>query len=468
MNRFEELTAKYLDEALSPSEGRELANHLRAEPEAARQFHMLYFQDRVLVELFRSDDLKATESIMAEIRGEESAFVGSVMQRVREQPKSDAFAGLRDKFSRLQNLWRSGFAWSGAAVALLIAFYFFILRPVVGEPVLLVGQGTGVTVERAGRQVAASDKLKFQPNDVLILGGTNAVAITYAPENTHLDLQPGTTLKLLDWTKGKRFDLRQGKLEAAVTRQRPFKPLLVGTPNAEARVLGTKFTLTATTNRTSLVVTEGRVRLTRTSDGAAVKVGAGHYAMVVDGTDMKALPQTGSLLREIWTGIPGSEVNDLLDHPDYPNRPAHRDLLKTFETPVIQTNNYACRLIGYIHPPVTGDYTFWIASGGYAALWLSPDENPVNKARIAAAFGGMPREWDPPNPHLMGKFQMAQSPKIRLVAGRRYFIQAMQKTASGSAHLEVAWRIPDAEREIISGEFLSPFKTTTKPEEKQR
>jgi hypothetical protein len=284
-----------------------------------------------------------------------------------------------------------------------------------------------------------------------------------SPKTTRLDLRPGTTLKLLDWAKGKRFDLRQGKLEASVARQRPFNPLLVRTPNAEARVLGTKFTLTAISNHTSLEVTEGRVRLTRTSDGAAVKVGAGHYAVVAQGTELKALPQTGSLLREIWTGIPGGEVNDLLDHPDYPNRPAHRDLLKSFETPVIQTNNYACRLIGYIHPPVTGDYTFWIASGGHGALWLSPDENPVGKVRIATAADLLPRPWwDVSNQQ--PKFRMPRSPKIRLVAGRRYFIEAVEKSATNSR----AWKIPGAEREIIPGEFLSPFKTNTKPKETKR
>src|SRR5438046_2156007 len=85
MDRFEQLTAKYLDEVLSPVEGQELANHLRADPEAARQFLAFYSQDRLLVELHRSEDLAAVESIMAEIRGEESAFVGSVMQRVRDQ-----------------------------------------------------------------------------------------------------------------------------------------------------------------------------------------------------------------------------------------------------------------------------------------------------------------------------------------------------------------------------------------------
>jgi hypothetical protein len=317
--------------------------------------------------------------------------------------------------------------------------------------VLLAGKDSSVTVERRGKNVLGSDKLQLQPDDVLILGGTNAVAITYAPENTRLDLQPGTTVKVLDWTRGKRLELRLGQLKAGVARQPPFKPLLVRTPNAEARVLGTKFTLAATTNHTRLDVTKGRVRLTPASTGATVKVGAGEYAVVAPGNELKALPQTGSLLREIWTGIPGEEVRDLLYHRDYPDRPAARDFVKSFETDEARTNDFGCRLVGYIHPPVTGKYTFWIAAAANATLWISPNENPAEKVRIAS---------------VQGEISMPQSPPITLVAGRRYFIQAVQKTARGSSHLAVAWQPPGGEREVIPGEFLSPF--TGKTKEKQQ
>ena len=89
MNRFEELTEKYLDEVLSPSEGRELANHLGAEPEAARQFLAFYSQDRVLIELFRSEDLKAIESMMAEIRVVNGIRqILNISSRCRSLPKS--------------------------------------------------------------------------------------------------------------------------------------------------------------------------------------------------------------------------------------------------------------------------------------------------------------------------------------------------------------------------------------------
>src|SRR6266576_6366491 len=82
MERCEELTATYLDDALSPAEMLELDNHLRAAPQAARQFTEFYVQDRILTELYRSEDIRAIETIMADVRREEGALVESVMEEV--------------------------------------------------------------------------------------------------------------------------------------------------------------------------------------------------------------------------------------------------------------------------------------------------------------------------------------------------------------------------------------------------
>ena len=137
-------------------------------------------------------------------------------------------------------------------------------------------------------------------------------------------------------------------------------------------------------------------------------------------------------------------------------RPTARDFLKSFETDEVQTNNFGCRLIGYVHPAVTGKYTFWIAAAANATLWLSPDDDPANKVCIASAPGGLPRQWDA-RPRGISVDE-PQSPPITLVAGRRYFIQAAQKTGRGSSHLAVAWQPPGGDRDVISGDFLSPFK----------
>src|SRR5438876_453377 len=84
----------------------------------------------------------------------------------------------------------------------------------------------------------------------------------------------------------------RGQFEASVARQRPFRPLVVTTAQAEARVLGTRFTLAATTNATRLEVADGKVRLKRLSDGEAVRVGAGNYTVAAPGYELAPQPLT--------------------------------------------------------------------------------------------------------------------------------------------------------------------------------
>src|SRR5207247_6245876 len=108
--------------------------------------------------------------------------------------------------------------------------------------------------------------------------GTNASAtITFGREKTRLELRADTELILTSFSDAKHFALRSGRLEASIARQRPFKPMLLRTPQAEVRVLGTKFTLTTTNNATRLDVSEGEVRLTHASNHTSVDVPAGHY-----------------------------------------------------------------------------------------------------------------------------------------------------------------------------------------------
>jgi hypothetical protein len=253
-----------------------------------------------------------------------------------------------------------------------------------------------VTLERNGQSFPAQDGLQLLPGDLLRISGSNGAAIVYGKEKTRLALNDDTELKTLAWRKGKRFELRQGKLEAVVARQRPFGPMVLLTTQAEARVLGTKFTLAATTNETRLEVTEGRVKLTRTSDGVAVKVAAGYHTVAANGVELAALPRTGQILREVWTNIPGNSWTHLITHTNYPDRPDDWGYLTnfaSFEMPSDWADNYGVRLRGYIHPPETREYTFWIAAKDDASLWLSPDEDPENKVQMAHSQGAASRDW---------------------------------------------------------------------------
>ncbi len=460
-NEVETLTQGYLEGSLTPSESPRLLALLKEDPARVKLILANLQTDALIKEVVDQSDWIVRTSTAAAPSADE-ILPANLIEEIDFSALSSLETLAQPRPSTRCPLVRWSLALA-ASVAFFVGLSVWLFPVTDNTPRLAAAPGTRVTLERGGQATTVSDAVALAAGDVLRTGdatGSNAVTLHYGRERTQISLSAESELKVLNWAKGKHLELREGKLEATVARQRLFRPMVVTTPNAEARVLGTEFSLTVTTNHTRLEVAAGRVRLTRRSDGAAVKVNAGHYAIVAGGTELNALPQTGAILREIWTGIPGGDIRDLLEHPDYPAKPAHRDLLKTFETPVIETNNFGCRLVGYLHPPVTGNYMFWIASGGDATLWLSPDDDPSRTVAVASAPGGLLRAWDAPGG--LSDVARPQSPKIPLVAGRCYFIQVVQKTVSGSSYLAVAWQPPDGQRQVISGEFLSPFKPNPK------
>jgi hypothetical protein len=183
-----------------------------------------------------------------------------------------------------------------------------------------------------------------------------------------------------------------------------------------------------------------------------VKVPARNYAVAAANYELIAQPLTGKILREYWTNLLGNSYMSLLmARPNFPDHPSGREYLNSFEPPSHWGHNYGARIRGFLHPPTTGDYTFWIASGDMAELYLSIDESPENRRQIAYANETDAHEWTKQRPQ--------QSSPVTLVAGRKYYIEALHKQGQLEDHLAVAWQGPGREREVIPGEFLSPFKT---------
>jgi hypothetical protein len=242
-----------------------------------------------------------------------------------------------------------------------------------------------------------------------------------------------------------------------VAKQRRGHSLAIITPQAEARVLGTAFTLSASADTTRLVVTRGQVRLTRQADGAAVTVASGFFVVAGPLGDLVPRPLVGegTILREHWTNVPGVERPVFLEiDPRYPDHPSSRMYLSSFEAPSNAGENFGARFRGYVHPPVTGKYTFWLAAWEGAELYLSPDDQPEHKVLIANASHGKSRDWD--------EDLRQKSSTLTLVSGRRYYVEVLQKQSTGEDCLAVAWQGPGRGREVIPGEFLSPFKREAK------
>jgi hypothetical protein len=173
-------------------------------------------------------------------------------------------------------------------------------KTVVIAAVLDRADGLVFLANESGRSAAGAG-LRIPAGESLETVGPISRAVLEFQDGTRVALGADTTAsKIFDRQvpsgrapEGKRFTLLQGVLAAQVPKQPATEPLQIMTPNAELRVLGTRFTLTVTPASTRLEVKEGRVRLIRKEDGASVDVGADHYAVVAKGIPLVAKPSAG-------------------------------------------------------------------------------------------------------------------------------------------------------------------------------
>jgi len=166
----------------------------------------------------------------------------------------------------------------------------------------------------------------------------------------------------------------------------------------------------------------------------------------------QSCPGLGSINYQRWNNITGSSVSNLTSNSNYPNNPSASGTYTIFEIPGNSGNNFGMKVFGYICPPATGSYVFWIASDESAELWLSTTINPANKVKIAYnTTATKSRQWN--------KSTSQKSATISLLAGQKYYIEALMKEGSGSDNLAVGWAKPgqsaSAPSEVIPGTYLS-------------
>lgn len=169
--------------------------------------------------------------------------------------------------------------------------------------------------------------------------------------------------------------------------------------------------------------------------------GAGSGSSVMT-LEVKATP--GQLTRELWTsGVTGPAIASV----PWTSPPSSSDTVTSAEDNTTTYGpNTGERLRGYFTAPVTGNYYFWIAASNTAELWISNDDEPVNKVLRATVTGTgtPPATWNAqPN---------QKSRWLSLVAGGKYYLEALHNTGSSGAgnHLSVAW-------------FVDPTGTTANP-----
>ena len=164
-------------------------------------------------------------------------------------------------------------------------------------------------------------------------------------------------------------------------------------------------------------------------------------------------PNTGNISYQRWENIGGgNSIQDLRNNTNnLNNSPSNSQNLTLFEAPANILDNYGVRMRGYVCPPTSGNYIFWVAGDDNAELWLSPNDQPNNLSRIAYHNSWTPpREWN--------IFSTQQSAPIMLQAGQRYYVEALMKEGGGGDNLAVGWQLPNGSLERpIPGNRLIPF-----------
>lgn len=171
------------------------------------------------------------------------------------------------------------------------------------------------------------------------------------------------------------------------------------------------------------------------------------------------VPNGGSLMREVWTGLAGGNISTLTSNANYPSKPASRDFITSFECIARDwEDSFGTRVTGFIRPAVSGNYTFAVSGDDVVQLYLSTDATTANKSLIASVASATNfRQWDA---------QPSQQSSVRaLVAGQRYYVELLHKEDSATDHWSVGWKKPgDTAFSVIPGTVLMmPGTDTAQP-----
>lgn len=166
-----------------------------------------------------------------------------------------------------------------------------------------------------------------------------------------------------------------------------------------------------------------------------------------------AYERPGHLLQERWLSLgDGNSIYYLTQLEGFPGTPDMSSFISgPFENKVVE-KRYGARVRGVLTPTQSGDYRFAITSTGGSELWVSVNDRPSEKRRIAYAPEQTPRNsWT--------EYPEQQSKPIHLIAGQKYYIEALFKIGKSNGYFQVGWVPPgQVDIEVIPASVLASYR----------
>lgn len=433
----------YLDGSLDPAGVAKLNAKLKADPILQRHLAYLLVQQCHLLDLGHEQKIAARESV----------------------PNASVIRWPNNSAVRRARLARLGKGMLAITSVMAVMFGIWQGIPWLLQDSLVVEstEGFDVFVLRQDKQIDARAGFKIKPGDIVKTTDDGEIWLRYRRDNmTAFSMSKNCELEILPSSQGKRLKLMHGVLAFDAAIQKPGTPLIVTTPNAQLKVLGARFRLQAESSATLVAVTSGRAELAKESATTIGPITAGQYGIVEPGLERIATLDSSSIrgvvLAELWSNIRGATVAEFTGDPRFqssPNRVVSMFKLETPPEAVAGNDSWTklgVRIRGYLYPPLTGDYTFWITSDDSAEFWLSSNASVSGGAKICWNMNfTKPEDWTAePN---------QQSKPVHLQSGQTYYFEILHKELWSPNFLRVAWEYPGINRTVIGGHFLSPFFT---------
>ena len=179
---------------------------------------------------------------------------------------------------------------------------------------------------------------------------------------------------------------------------------------------------------------------------------------------------SSGLNQHVWDKNCLSTIESLCNFPIFPKAPDRRQVIyRTEITEQKDSTTDAHRIFGFIHPSLTGDYQFAVASNGYAEVWLSETTN----WRIVKEIANIkPFDRNTTNTAVTGRtFNVSKkqtSSKIYLKAKSSYYLEilyALGSQTKGEYFLRVSWKQPqESNFVVIDSDSLFIFKNDSEEE----
>lgn len=151
----------------------------------------------------------------------------------------------------------------------------------------------------------------------------------------------------------------------------------------------------------------------------------------------------GKVNVHVWDSLCSFTINTVRQFPLFPLQPKSKTKLEIKDelNSKLDGSWLAQRVMGYLHPPVSGNYQFELSSFFMAELWLSVDEDPARAKLISKiARNKLYKVF-----FSIGENSPKSSP-VKLNNGSAYYfeiIHVINDVKSKEDHVRLSWKMPD-------------------------